>query len=363
MTDQILSTPEAKGKRAYVSQSDFPRLSLAKALSMAKTLWESFAGRGGAPHDVAIGLNMSPTSGSWRNLCGASIAYGLTDGGCNAKEIVLTDLGRRCVAPETEGDDRLAKAEAVMQPRIMRAFFEKYGRAKFPQRNIAENVLASLGLPRERTKAAVPIIEENGTFTGILRETKTGLFVALDLPAGGPPSAEREAAGTPIELSAEEIAAKVSGGPRAPSSSAAAESSNRVFISHGKNKKIVDQLKELLTFGKLVPVVSVEKETTSIPVPDKVLQDMRSCYAAVIHVSQEGELLDSEGNAHVQLNENVLVEIGAAIALYGKNFVLLVEEDISLPSDLQGLYRCDYEGDSLDHAATMKLLKTFNQFK
>lgn len=34
----------------------------------------------------------------------------------------------------------------------------------------------------------------------------------------------------------------------------------RVFISHGSNKKIVEQLKELLTFGEWDAVVSVEKE-------------------------------------------------------------------------------------------------------
>ena len=97
--------------------------------------------------------------------------------------------------------------------------------------------------------------------------------------------------------------------------------------------------------------------------PDKVFEDMRSCSAAVIHVSQEGELLDSEGNKHVMLNENVLIEVGAAIALYGKNFVLLVQKGVELPSNLQGLYRCEYEGDTLDYEATMKLLKTFNEFK
>ena len=64
----------------------------------------------------------------------------------------------------------------------------------------------------------------------------------------------------------------------------------------------------------------------------------------------------------MRLNENVLIEISAAIALYRKRFVLLVEKGVKLPSNLQGLYRCEYEGDQLDYAATMKLLKTFNEF-
>jgi len=142
-----------------------------------------------------------------------------------------------------------------------------------------------------------------------------------------------------------------------------AEKGNKVFISHGKNKKIAEQLKELLKFGKFEPVISAERESTAVPVPDKVFDGMRKCSAAVIHVSSEGELLDAGGQKHIKINENVLIEIGAAIALYGKNFVLLVEKDLSLPSNLQGLYRCEYEGNKLDYEATMKLLKIFNEFK
>lgn len=51
------------------------------------------------------------------------------------------------------------------------------------------------------------------------------------------------------------------------------------------------------------------------------------------------------------------------MALYGKKVVLLVEKGVTLPSNLQGLYRCDLEGDRLDYEATMKLLKTFSQFR
>ena len=97
--------------------------------------------------------------------------------------------------------------------------------------------------------------------------------------------------------------------------------------------------------------------------PEKVLDDMRSCQAAVIHVGLEGVLSDKDGNEHPQLNGNVLIEIGAAMALYGKQFILLVEEGVKLPSNLQGLYECRFSGDELSGEATMKLLKAFNDFK
>ena len=90
---------------------------------------------------------------------------------------------------------------------------------------------------------------------------------------------------------------------------------------------------------------------------------MRSCGAGVLHVGAEGECLDKDGNEHTKLNDNVLIEIGAAMALYGKRVILLVEKGVNIPSNLQGLYRCEFEGDKLNYDSTMKLLKTFSQFR
>jgi predicted nucleotide-binding protein len=137
---------------------------------------------------------------------------------------------------------------------------------------------------------------------------------------------------------------------------------NRVFITHGKNQKILDQVKEIVAYGKFLPVIAKEHETGAKSVPDKVMDDMRSCQAAVIHVGVEGMLYDKDEREHPQVNGNVLIEIGAAMALYGKNFILLVEDGVKLPSNLQGLYECRYRGDELSAEATMKLLKAFNAF-
>jgi predicted nucleotide-binding protein len=148
-----------------------------------------------------------------------------------------------------------------------------------------------------------------------------------------------------------------------PATKQQSEHGNKVFITHGKNKKILEQVKELVAFGKFEPVVAQEREAAAKPVPDKVMDEMRSCNAAVIHVGNEGVLLDSNGKEFPQINGNVLIEIGAAMALYGRNFILLVEDGVNLPSNLQGLYECRYSGDELNMPATMKLLKAFNEFR
>jgi predicted nucleotide-binding protein len=307
-------------------------------------------------------MEISPTSSAWPSITGSAVAYGITEGGYNANVISMTPLGRRLVAPEAEGDDVAARREAILRPRLMKEFFEKYDRAKFPGDVIGGNVLKGLGIPQERVAAALSILRENGQYSGIVRATSTGLFVNLDSP-GIPAPATTAAAVVAAEvpkLATDTVVVAVAPAINAPTIDTKA---NKVFITHGKQKEIVAQIKDLLTYGNFDPIVSIERESTAIPVPEKVFEDMRSCAAGVIHVGAEGKYFDAAGAEHIKINDNVLIEIGAAMALYGKKVILLVEKSVALPSNLQGLYRCEFEGDQLNHDATMKLLKTFSQFR
>ena len=369
-----VASVKVEEKRVYFKQADFPQSTLQQAQRIASALVDDFAGDSGSPPDVALSLGISPTSSSWQTLSGASIAYGLTDGGVNANVIKLTSLGRRLVAPEAEGEDVTARREAILKPRILREFFEKYRRAKLPNEVIAANVLKSLGLPGDRTAAAIEIIKSNGSYAGIIRQTPTGPFINLDSPGVPLPAATSDLKDQSSASHPDDVPLGVTDVPPNPSATASQTivqpaapafdaKANRVFITHGKQRAVVAQIKELLTFGSFEPVVSVERESTAIPVPEKVFEDMRSCGAGVLHVGAEGKYLDKDGNEHAKLNDNVLIEIGAAMALYGKRMILLVEKGVALPSNLQGLYRCEFEGDKLDYESTMKLLKTFNQFR
>jgi predicted nucleotide-binding protein len=137
----------------------------------------------------------------------------------------------------------------------------------------------------------------------------------------------------------------------------------RVFVTHGKNKALIEPVKELLAFGELEAVISVQIQTVSRPVPAKVMEDMRSCGAAIIHVDDERHVRDQDGNEQIILNENVLIEIGASMALYGERFILIVKEGVKLPSNLQGLLELRYKGDTLDVNDTVNLLKAINDMK
>jgi predicted nucleotide-binding protein len=364
-------TAQDRPKRQAISQSIIPRITLDDAVALAQGLVDHFAGRSASPYQLALALGISPTSTNWQKLTGAAIAYGLTEGGYNSSVISLTTLGRRIVSPTDEGDDLAAKREASLRPTVLRNFFQRYHRNKFPSDTIAINVLAELGVPQDRLAESLAILKANGQSLGIVLQTKTGPFVALDTPIAGhkqedPAPVGAEAAGAHEDLQPGQQRKEPD--RKVPVRTGIQElekqtPNRRVFITHGKDRSIVQQIKEILIFGKFEPVVSVERESTAVPVPDKVFSEMRDCAAGIIHVMSEGELMDGAGAKVTKINDNVLIEIGAALALYRNRVILLTEKGLRLPSNLQGLYYCSYEGNRLDYEATMKLLKTFNEFQ
>ena len=355
------------GKKARtgrrVMQTDVPRVSLEQALRVPLAIAENYAGEPTRPIDVALALTMTPTSGGFRTLCGAAIGYGLTEGGPNASQISLTELGRKIASPLAEGEERAAKRDAVLVPTVERQFLEKYDGSPIPPENIALNVLESLGVPKNATKRVHKIIEDNASQVGYVKEIKGKRYVDL-----GPPSPITEQSAVEDDLEHEvETSALPSLESQGDMSELgehenvrARQANRKVFISHGRNRRIVDQLKKILAFGDFEPVVSVDRESSSKPVPKKVLDDMRACSAGIIHLSPESPSPESgngENAAGVRiLNQNVLIEIGAAMALFDDRFILLVETETELPSNLQGLYEVRYSGDELAFDSIMKVL-------
>lgn len=360
-------------KRRYLSQSDVPSVSLTQAMRVARAIADEYAGDATAPLQVASALEMQPNSGGFRTLCGAALAYGLTDAGPNSAIIGLTPLGKRATSPLSEGDDAKAMREAFLKPKVVGDFLRKYDKSKFPRDDIARNVLKEFGVPLDKVDSVLALIKDSTSALGLFREIKNVQYVDLSAVSMVDPSNEEDEVAIEDDRSEESKVPNFQAGsigsakPIAPSlqvpNSDDAQRLKRVFVTHGKNRSFIDPLKDLLAFGEFEPVLSVDRETVSKPVPDKVMDDMRSCAAAIIHVEDEKELIDAEGDRHIVLNPNVLIEIGAAMALYGRRFILLVRNGVKLPSNLQGLYEVRYDGQKLDAEGTIKVLKALKDIK
>lgn len=358
-----------KKKRVRISQADVPAFSLDDALRVALAIADNYASKPTKPLEVAAAMNLPPASTQFKMLAGSAIAYGLTVGGYNAAEISLTPLANRILSPLEEGDDLRAKREALLMPNVVGQFLNKYNGSPLPPQHIALNVIADMGVPKERSAGVYRLIVEGADTLDLLQEIKGKKYVNLDrrslpTPMAKSPTAANDAQDTKLEDPISHEPPPHLGNREASEQLNAAQAQNRkVFITHGKNKEFVDPIKKLLSFGEMEAVVSVERQSISQPVPEKVMNDMRDCGAAIIHVEGEMTLLDSEAKEHIVLNPNVLIEIGAAMALYGKRFILLVKEGVKLPSNLQGLYEVRYTGEALDGNATIRLLEAINQLK
>lgn len=349
-------------RRTRISQEKVPVHTLSEAMRVAKALAESYAFKPTAPLLVAKAMDMQPTSGVFRTLCGSAIAYGLTEGGYNAKAISLTTLSTRIVRPTKEGDDLAAKREAILHPVTIRTFLEEYDGAVLPREDIARTVLHKMGVPMDRTHDVLSLILGNAEEVQILQSIGEKRYVHLGSP--GIPQART----TDTEVEPEQVG-EVSARPETQLdqkrrlTNALPIANKKVYVTHGKNTSLVDSIKKLLGFSEMEPIVSVERATVSKPIPEKVMDDMRSCRAAIIHVDDEQRLIDREGKEHVVLNANVLIEIGAAMALYRKRFILLVKEGITVPSNLQGLFEVRYSGQTLDGDTTMRMLEAITDMK
>ncbi len=365
---------EKKLRKAALPQTDVPSYSLKESLRVPQAIVSELGKHPSTPLQVAAAMNMKPTTGPFRTITTSAMAYGMTDAGAFAEKIGLTELGLRIVAPTSEGDDLAAMREAIMRPRITREFLMKYKGSKWPREDIGRNVLSTLGVPEEQTGRALELIYKDASDLGFITNINGTDFVELSA------AATTDAVLLPTSLFPGPVGTSQDHGdssnpdgsmvdsndepPITPALPPLIENENRrVFITHGKDQQIVAQIKKLLIFGDFEAVVSVEKQTNAKPVPDKVMDDMRSCSAGIVHVGAEKTLIDSDGNEQQVLNPNVLIEIGAAMALYGRRFILLVERGVTLPSNLQGLYEVRYEGSGLDHESTMALLEAFASFK
>lgn len=357
---------EKQDKKKYAPRRPFPQHTLEEALKVAKAIQDKNAGKPWKPVYVAEALSISDTSTGFRDVTSSAFKYGLTQGTWNAGFISLTPLGISLTKPTDPRKEVKDKQEAVLKIELFKSVLDHYRDAKLPSPDDTyfKNMLEKeFQVPDEFVGDFVRILIENGKFASILHDVRGGLFVdfAEELPAV--PEAPLPAEEGTVE-EAPNGKTPVSAVPTLPSSKLPPKEEEikpTVFISHSKNATIVDQLKTILEFGQFEYKIAEETETTAIPIPEKVFGLMRLCTCAIINISADEQEKRSDGAYNV--NPNVLTEIGGAFLLYEKKVILLVDKRVQLPSNLQGLYRCEYEGDELAFSTYLKLQKALAEFR
>jgi predicted nucleotide-binding protein len=127
-----------------------------------------------------------------------------------------------------------------------------------------------------------------------------------------------------------------------------------IFIAHGKNRKPLDQLIEILKGFNVPYKVAVNEPNSGRPIPQKVKDLMSECGSAIFIFSKEGE--DTTESGETIPNLNVVFELGASSVLYGEKVVIFKEGGLKFSSDFDSLGYIPFETNKLD-AQAMNLFK------
>jgi predicted nucleotide-binding protein len=346
--------PSEVRKRKKISQADIPSFSLERATRVPRAIAESYGSDPTRPIDVAAAVNMSPSSGPFRTLCGAAVGYGLTDGGPNAPQISMTPLGRRVVTPTEVDDDKRALREAALKPTVAQKFYAKYDGSPLPPTNIAKNVLTTFDVPADRTAAVFELLIENANYVGFVKKIKdkdyidTGSsYVSDGVKSSVGTSDEEEGSDLHEHQPDPEIDDASDAGLEDACPSTSLPHKNAIFLGHGSNRKPMEQLVKILNEYGIPYKQAVEEANRARPIPQKVAEVMRECGAAILVFTADKEYFDKESNSIWRPSENVSHELGAASVLYGDRIVVFKEKGIELPSNFSSVGYIEFEQDKL----------------
>jgi hypothetical protein len=180
-------TPRSKSKGptskkpmgSRISAEQLPRKTLEQALRIPKALRETYAGGSASWQEIAkaSGLSLSQPN---KYYLWAAQAYNLVEK--EGDKFLLTETGRKIVAPMRPNEDKEAIVKAILSPVALSRFFTDYNGSPFPADEHMGNILEDrYSIPRDRAEEAKTLIKQNGLYSGILQEAPDGsLSVRLD---------------------------------------------------------------------------------------------------------------------------------------------------------------------------------------
>ena len=289
MAKQTTTGGDAATKRKRIGQvRPHPPFVLEETLTIAEAIAENNACKPYSRLSIAESVGRSPESSGFRELITSSNKYGLTEGGYQAPSIKLTDLGQSIVAPKTDEEKRSGLIQAVFNIELYKRLFEHFDQHKIPPIvNFKNTLMREFSVDPEWAEDCATQFIKNGKFVGLIRNIAGEDRVSIH-DAGGaliPKKEKLDIKGPEDGITPPEVTDTFPKPELVKS-----ENDSRIFIAHGKNKEILSQIKDLVTFGKYTPVIAEEHETTSKPVPEKVLDDMRSCGAGIIHIASAASI-------------------------------------------------------------------------
>src|SRR5690606_14313878 len=122
---------------------------------------DNYGAKGATWEDIARVLEFSANNPHNKYLLWAASAYALIGKG-DSGTYVLTEVGRKILAPTYDGEDREGIIKAITTPSILTRFYSDYSGSLLPTGEIFKNVLEQkYGVPSGRVEETINLIIEN----------------------------------------------------------------------------------------------------------------------------------------------------------------------------------------------------------
>jgi predicted nucleotide-binding protein len=347
--------PESKRK----TPRQYPKHSLETALIIAEAIQDKNAGKPMKKIFVAEAIGRKPMSSEFKDLLSSSYKYGLTLGTEKSENIELTPLGHSITKPKSEGERSNGLIKAVENIELFNKIFDHYKNSKYPTGPFFKNILErEYEVPREWVDNCTEILNDNGRYSGIIRDVSGSLYVILDkvpssIESGSPNVStitEPEENSKKTELPKEDTTKEKE---EAAVPQKKAEQTNKgIFIAHGKNKIPTDQLKSILDQFKIPYKIAIEEPHKGRPISQKVGEIMKNCSSAIFIFTADEEYQKSDGTTVYRPSDNIVYELGAASILYDNRIVIFKEDNVEFASNFKDFGYISFEKDRVSAKAT-----------
>lgn len=130
--------------------------------------------------------------------------------------------------------------------------------------------------------------------------------------------------------------------------------SERVFIIHGHDNDMKNQVQLLLLKAKLNDVVLHECADKGRTIIDKLIEESNDAGYVIALLSPDDELI----NGCYRARQNVIFEIGYFLGRLGKNKVRILRKgNVEIPSDLQGILYQEFDDQGMWKVKLLKEMK------
>lgn len=339
----------------------YPKMTLMESLKLAESIKKNNNSKSYNRLDLAKSVGRKPASSGFKKMISYSYSYGLTLGNEKSENIGLSPLGESIVSPKSQDEKNASLKVAMFKIPLFEKFYTHFNQGMLPKKDFLLNTLQrEYNIPASDCEDCYNILVRNAKELGILDNQGSSQYIRLDKLTTQELEETLELESEPDDGDVEIEGAQPNPSPTEPkglltnSSEVKVITKPKVFISHSNNTKILSQIKQILSYGQFDYVIAEERETTAIPIAEKVFGLMKDCNSAIINLSVDEQ---KEDDGCHSLNANVLIEIGAAFLQYNKKVILLVDKRLvdMIPSNLQGLYRSEYQGDELSLDSFFKL--------